>query len=168
MILRRIESMFTGIGLAALIILVFSAATLRWLGIDMSWSTDMAQLVFAWVCFIGADLAMKQKRHMGVEILTDKLPVRMRNSVYLINSLLILVFLVFVVYYGTNLVVINYRRSFNTLPISYSFVTASAPVGSLLMIYTITTRIFEYLKNFMTGDYSNLETNSDDEGGETI
>lgn len=168
MLLRRIESLFTGIGLAALIILVFSAASLRWFGIDMSWSIDMAQLVFAWVCFIGADLAMKQKRHMGVEMLTDKLPLPMRNGVYLFNNLLILIFLGFVVYYGTNLVMINYRRSFNTLPISYSFVTASAPVGALLMIYTTSKRIVEYVKNFVKGDFTSLETNSDDEGGEVI
>lgn len=168
MILRRIEGIFTGIGLAALIILVFSAATLRWFGIDMSWSTDLAQLIFAWVCFIGADLAMKQKRHMGVELLTESLPLRLRNGVYLFNSTLTLLFLLFVVYYGVNLFMTNYQRSFNTLPISYSYVTASAPVGSILMIFTTIGRIIEYVRNFKSGDYSSIDTvelGLDEEGG---
>jgi TRAP-type C4-dicarboxylate transport system permease small subunit len=168
MTLRRFEGIFTGTGLAALIVLVFSAATLRWFGIDMSWSTDLAQLVFAWVCFIGADLAMKQKRHMGVEILTERLPERIRNGIYLFNSILVLMFLVFVVYYGINLCIVNVQRSFNTLPISYSFVTASAPVGAILMIFTTVRRIIEYIGNFRSGDYSNIAVTHGEEGGEVI
>jgi TRAP-type C4-dicarboxylate transport system permease small subunit len=36
-----------------------------------SWSVDMAQLLFIWVCFIGADLAMQKDRHIGVDLLTS-------------------------------------------------------------------------------------------------
>ncbi len=59
----KLEEYFVVIFLAALIMLVFIAAVLRWFGIGVAWSMDMAQLLFAWVCFIGADLALRQNKH---------------------------------------------------------------------------------------------------------
>jgi len=71
---QKIEEYFVCIGLLLLIFLVFLAAVLRMFGIDMSWSTDLAQLTFAWVCFIGADLAMRVNRHMGVDLFVERFP----------------------------------------------------------------------------------------------
>jgi|ASRL01.1.fsa_nt_gi TRAP-type C4-dicarboxylate transport system permease small subunit len=151
MSLQRIEEIFVSAGLTILILLVFISATLRWFGIDMSWSIDMAQLMFAWVCFIGADLAMRRVRHMGVDLLVDKLPKKVASVIYVVNNLLILSFLVLVVYYGVNLCIVNVNRQFNTLPLSYSFVTASAPVGALLMIMTSIRRIIDHFRNIKYG-----------------
>ena len=61
--LNKIETVVVCAGLSILIITVFAAAVLRFFGIDMSMSTDIAQLVFAWVSFIGADLAMRKNKH---------------------------------------------------------------------------------------------------------
>ena len=141
--MQHIEEIFCSGALLILVLLVFLSASLRWFGIDMSWSIDMAQLSFAWICFIGADLAMRRKRHMGVEMFVEKLPHKLQLTIYLINSIAILVFLVFIFYYGTNLCIANYQRKFNTLPISYSFVTLSAPVGALLMSITTVRHIIE-------------------------
>ena len=51
-VLVKGETGFVCIGLMLLIVTVFAAAVLRFFGIDMSWSTDLAQLAFAWVSFI--------------------------------------------------------------------------------------------------------------------
>ncbi|WP_320128981.1 TRAP transporter small permease subunit [uncultured Sphaerochaeta sp.] len=146
MFVHKFEGLFVSIGLLLLILLVFLAAVLRFFGIDMSWSTDLAQLTFAWVCFIGADLALSVKRHMGVDMLIERFPIKVQTLIRLINSILILVFLAFVTVYGVNLSIVNSQRSFQTLPISYSFATASAPFGCSLMIITIIKQIIEYTK----------------------
>ncbi|QTL99598.1 TRAP transporter small permease subunit [Iocasia frigidifontis] len=165
--IQRIEEITVCIGLSILILLVFTAATLRWFGIDMSWSVDFAQLTFSWVCFIGADLAMRRKRHMGVDLLANKFSLPIRNAIYLFNSVLIMFFLIFVIYYGTNLSIINFQRTFNTLPISYSFVTISAPVGCLLMLYTVMKRLIGYVGNIIKHDYQGI-IQKNQGGGETI
>ncbi len=143
MSVHKIEQLFVCFGLSMLIVLVFLAAVLRFFGIDMSWSTDLAQLTFAWVCFIGADLALSLKRHMGVDMLVIRFPAKGQLIIGFITSLLILIFLIFVTVYGINLSIVNRQRSFQTLPISYSFATASAPFGCGLMIITITRQILE-------------------------
>jgi TRAP-type transport system small permease protein len=165
--LERIEEIFECIGLSVLIILVFSAAVLRFFGVDMSWSTDLAQLSFAWVCFIGADLAMRKNRHMGVDMLVNIFPLKIRNAIYIFNNVLMLCFLLFVVYYGTNLCIINYQRTFNTLPISYSYATASGPVGGVLMVLTVSRNIVKYIKNIIKNDYSSL-VKVEVEGGDVL
>lgn len=146
MSVQKIEELFVSIGLSMLIILVFLAAVLRFFEIDMSWSTDLAQLTFAWVSFIGADLALSLNRHMGIDMLVELFSRKKQIIIRLINSILILGFLIFVFIYGVNLCIVNSQRSFQTLPISYSFATASAPFGSALMTITIIKQISLYIK----------------------
>ncbi len=154
--LTRTETFFVCAGLLVLIFTVFAAAVLRFFGIDMSVSTDLAQLVFAWVSFIGADLAMRKDKHMGVDMLIVKFPPAVLNAIYLFNYVLILFFLLFAVRYGINLCIVNAARKYQTLYISYSFATASCPVGCGLMCITAVKHIVQYIRNIIRHDYSNL------------
>lgn len=151
MSVQKIEELFVSIGLSMLILLVFLAAVLRFFGIDMSWSTDLAQLTFAWVCFVGADLALARNKHMGVDMLIERFSAKAQNIIRLVNSILILGFLIFVFIYGVNLCIVNSQRSFQTLPISYSYATASAPFGSALMSITLVRQITQYIKVIFKG-----------------
>jgi len=156
-VLTKVETAIVCFGLMLLIVTVFAAAVLRFFGIDMSVSTDLAQLTFAWVCFIGADLAMRSDRHMGVDMLIDKFSPAVRNGIFLFNYLLILFFLLFAVRYGINLCIVNAARKYNTLYISYSFATASCPVGCGLMCITAVKHIIQYVRNIARHDYSSLK-----------
>lgn len=155
--LNKVETIMVCAGLLVLIFTVFAAAVLRFFGVDMSVSTDLAQLVFAWVSFIGADLAMRKDKHMGVDMLIVKFPLAVRNGIYLFNYILILFFLLFAVRYGIDLCIVNAARKYQTLYISYSFATASCPVGCGLMCITAVKHIVQYVRNIIRHDYSSLE-----------
>lgn len=154
--LVKIEEMFVIVLLSAVVLLVFIAAVLRWFGVSVAWSIDMAQLLFVWVCFIGADLSLRLDKHIGIDILTKKLPLKVQNIISMLNNILILCFVMLIFCYGTKLGIENYKRHFNTMPISYSYVTFSAPIGSFLMIFTIFGRIKNNIMNFVRNDYSSL------------
>lgn len=154
--LNKAEMLFVCLGLMVLIFTVFAAAVLRFFGIDMSVSTDLAQLVFAWVSFIGADLAMRRDKHMGVDMLISRFSPAVLNAIYLFNYVLILFFLLMAAGYGTHLCIVNAARKYQTLYISYSFATASCPVGCALMAITAVKRIVQYVRNMLHHDYSNL------------
>ncbi len=87
---------------------------------------------------------------------------------YVVNNLLILSFLALVVYYGINLCIINAQRQFNTLPLSYSFVTASAPVGALLMMMTSIRRIIDHFRNMKDGIAEGYSENHVSQEGDVI
>ena len=154
--LNKVETWLVCAGLLILIFTVFAAAVLRFFGVDMSVSTDLAQLVFAWVSFIGADLAMRKDKHMGVDMLITRFPVKLLNAIYLFNYLLILFFLLFAVRYGINVCIVIAARKYQTLYISYSFATASCPVGCGLMCISSIKHIVQYVRNIITNDYSSL------------
>lgn len=154
--LNKVETILVCAGLLVLIFTVFAAAVLRFFGVDMSVSTDLAQLIFAWVSFIGADLAMRKDKHMGVDMLITKFPLPILNAIYLFNYVLILFFLLFAVRYGIDLCVVNAARKYQTLYISYSFATASCPVGCGLMCISSVKHIVQYVRNIIHNDYSSL------------
>ena len=56
-------------------------------------------------------------------------------------DILSIVFLVIVTYYGFKLSIINWERRFNTIEVSYSLATLSVPVGCLLMLRTMVSRM---------------------------
>lgn len=156
--LNKIETVVVCAGLSILIITVFAAAVLRFFGIDMSMSTDIAQLVFAWVSFIGADLAMRKNKHMGVDMLTKKLPSQVQDIIWIFNYILIFVFLAVVTFYGTDLCVRNAARKYQTLYISYSYATVSCPIGCFLMAITSLKRVVEHTWHLLRSRIKKADT----------
>ena len=79
--------------LIGITLLVFVAAVSRSIGSPVEWSDDMAQLLFVWLCMLGANRAMRLKAHMSVDYLIKLLPRTPRWLVELLNGVLVLSFL---------------------------------------------------------------------------
>ena len=93
--------------------------------------------LFAWACFLCADIAWRNDALMSIELVTRRLPPRWREAVTRLNYALIAAFLVYVVVAGIHLAWISRARSFQGIPeISYSWVTASLPAGGLPVVVT--------------------------------
>lgn len=119
--------------LAGITGLVFVAAIMRFFGHPLIWSVDMAQLLFIWLCMLGATRAMREKSHLGMEILVKHLGYRRQLCAETICSVIILVFLVALVVEGYKLTLLNTERTFGDSTLSYSWVTAAVPIGCLLL-----------------------------------
>lgn len=142
MIITVIERKLSEILLIFIVVFVFIAASLRWFGYPLVWSVDLAQLLFVWISFIGADIALQNNKHIGVDILTRKLPKNVYRTILIISYFMILIFLILITYYGTYLAIMNYKRQFSGMEFSYSWATSAAPVGCLLMIRTIIKKLY--------------------------
>jgi TRAP-type C4-dicarboxylate transport system permease small subunit len=146
-VVEKIEEFCVSVFLVFLILLVFFAALLRFSSIDVIWAVDVAQMLFAWTTFLGADLALHKHKHIGVDLLVNRLPNVVQRVLLFFLYLLMLVFLGTIVFYGAKLCVANYERFFYTLPISYSFVTAAGPVGCLLMFVTVCSHCVDFFRD---------------------
>ena len=131
--LGQIELAICIILLAIITALVFVAAITRFFGHPLVWSVDLAQLLFIWVCFLGADKAMREKTHLGMEIPIKYLPYGHRLWVELACSAIVLVFLAMLIVNGYELTVLNLERTFGDSTLSYGWVTAAVPVGCALL-----------------------------------
>ena len=132
--------------LAAIVILVFIAALGRTFGYPLIWSIDVAQLLFIWVCFLGANRAMRLKAHIGVDLFVRKLPRTPRWLVEIALALLALAFLVALAVSGYRLTILNWQRVYGDSGISYAWVTAAVPVGAALLAVTITINLVHALR----------------------
>lgn len=134
--LKRLAQVEFGIAvalLAAIVVLVFSAAIMRSFGRPIIWSVDMAQLLFIWLCMFGATRAMRQKGHLGIDLLVRYLPYRVRFGVEVIISVIILVFFALLTVEGINLTRLNWQRQFGDSGMSYGWVTAAVPAGCVML-----------------------------------
>lgn len=145
---EKVETVETWVGvvmLASIILLVFLSAVMRSIKYPIVWSVDLAQLLFVWISMLGADIALKRKAHVGVDLITKNFPARLRNIITLATYILCILFLAFIAYYGLILCFTNYLRKYQTLQISYSYGTAAVPVGSVLMILTIIEQMIQLI-----------------------
>ena len=134
--LRRLAQFEFVVAMALLVIivvLVFVAAIMRFFDTPLIWSVDMAQLLFIWLCMIGATRAMRQKGHLGIDLVVRHLPHRVRLGVEFAVSLLILGFFALLAIEGTKLTLLNQQRQFGDSGLSYGWVTAAVPVGCVLI-----------------------------------
>ncbi len=150
----RIEEVLVGTAFVSIVVLIFSAAFFRQFNRPIVWADDIAKFLFSWTAFLGADVAMRYSRLVGVDILVRKLPRKIAKIIQIAVFVIIIILLAAFVYFGTILSIESVDRSFQTLSnFSYSIVTASLPVASLLMILTASLKIVKIVHNFRDDDY---------------
>ena len=69
-----IEETLCNIGFGAMIALVFISAIARNLGRPLAWSIDVAQLMLCWTTLIGADVAFRPRKLLGLALVPPRLP----------------------------------------------------------------------------------------------
>ena len=123
--------------LAGMALLIFTGSVARVAGHPLNWTIDAATCLFAWACFLCADIAWRRDKLMSVNIVTDLLPPRLQRICRIANLLVVIAFLVFVVGAGVWLAWTSRARSFQGIPaISYSWITLAMPAGAILLVVT--------------------------------
>ena len=133
---------------AVMVALVFSSAIARGIGKPLAWSLDVAQLLLCWTSLVGADVAFRHDKFIGLDLFTRKMPVKVQKVLEIVVLVLMQVAFCIFIYYGVMLYIKSWKRSFQTLPISYSLVTIALPVMSALMTLTNILKITDKVKNF--------------------
>lgn len=140
-VLHRAEAFLAATLLVAMVSLIFAGGVARMMATPINWTIDFATCFFAWATFLAADVAWRRDALMSVDLLPNALPERWRRGLRLVNVALIAAFLVFLIVAGAWLTWVSRSRSFQGIPeISFSFVTASLPVGAALLLVTTLTK----------------------------
>lgn len=130
-----------------MVALIFLGGVARVVGYPLNWSTDFATAFFAWACFLCADIAWRRNALMSIDLLTDRVSPKAQKALRLANYLIISAFLVYLMVMGAWLAWTSRARSFQGIPeISYSWVTASAVAGGLLLLASTALKIRDELR----------------------
>ncbi|MBL4808379.1 MAG: TRAP transporter small permease [Rhodobacteraceae bacterium] len=139
----KIEFAVGVILLATITFLVFIAALMRHFGHPLIWSVDMAQLLFIWLCFVGATRALRERGHLGVDFLVRLFSYKNRLRIETALAALFIVFLMTLAKVGVDLTLLNIERLFGDSGISYAFVTSAVPVGCVFLSLAIIANTVE-------------------------
>jgi TRAP-type transport system small permease protein len=144
----KLEVIICGAGFILLVALVFLSAILRFFRVSMAWNIDMALFLLSWTAFLGADIAWRSGRLVGVDIVTGRFPLPLQKIVQLLVYFVIFTALVIIVIYGSRLAWIERVRKFQSIPIPYSLVTMSLVTAALSMSVSTIIKIRRCILNF--------------------
>lgn len=89
-LIKPIEAVIAGC-LAVMLVLVFGNVVLRYaLNTGISVSDELSRLLFVWMVFLGAALALFERSHLGVDTLVHNLPRTGRMVCFALSNLLML------------------------------------------------------------------------------
>ncbi|MGF1553705.1 MAG: TRAP transporter small permease [Paracoccaceae bacterium] len=144
----KAEGVIAGMLLFVMVTAIFAGGVTRMMAMPQNWTIDVASCAFAWACFLCADIAWRRDALMSIDFLPARLPPRGRQALGLLNLALITGFLGYLIWTGLELSWTSRARSFQGIPsISYSLVTLSLPVGSLLLLVTTVLKIRDLLRD---------------------
>ena len=133
--------------LAGIVVLMFLSAVLRKAGMPINWAGDTSLLLFTWSCFLGADLAIREKSMVNVDMFLSKLPVKTQKAIRIACHLAAMALLLSFVMYGVPLCIRSAARKFSNMNLSYSWASASVPAGCALMLITSAVNLVKIVRS---------------------
>lgn len=111
------------------------------LGTGAQWPEPIAILLMIVFSFIGAAAAYRANAHIGVTLLTERLPQGLRQIAGLIADLLVGSASLFVAWYGARLCVVTMGQTISELPwLPVGVTYAALPLGSMVTLMFVVER----------------------------
>ena len=162
----RIQEVIVGLSFAGVVFLTFSNALLRTINRPIATTDDISLLLFSWAALLGADVAHRYSRLVGMDMLVNKFPPKWQKSFQILVFAIMITALLLFMRYGFALAFGNWNRFLNTLPISYGWVTLSFPVGACMMTFTTVIKMVKTVSHFKDDSYTVKKDNPDVVGEE--
>ena len=150
----KIEEVLIGIGFMTIVLLSFMNAVLRKFNVPIVTADDICLLLFSWTAFLGADVALRYSRLVGMDILVSKLRPKNQKILQITVYVIMIGALITFAIKGYELALFNWKRTYNALPFSYGWATLSLPVGCVLMAINSSIKIGKIAINFNDDEYN--------------
>jgi C4-dicarboxylate transporter DctQ subunit len=99
--LDRLEEVFMAAALAFMTVLTFIQVVLRYIfGTGWVWSLEATTYTFAWLVLIGMSYCVRERAHIAVDLVINKLPAVLRRIVVLAAIGLCVLYCLFMIYGG--------------------------------------------------------------------
>lgn len=146
--LERTVEYLMALALAIMVALVFGNVVMRYLfNSGFAAAEELARLMFVWLIFLGAILALRHHGHLGVDMLQAKLPRPLRRACAVLSHLLMLYALWLFAYGSWAQTVIGMETYSTVLRYPTAFMAASGLVCSASMIVIVAANLWRIVLN---------------------
>jgi TRAP-type C4-dicarboxylate transport system permease small subunit len=147
-ILWKCEEYFSSVSLAIMTIVTFIAVCSRYsFHYPLPWSEEVVRFLFVWTTFVGASVAVRYGSHVGINVLTDRLPVSSKKPVAVIGALLGVSFCIVLFNMGYMQMIAQSNQESAVLRLNMAYVYLAVPVGSVLMAISILKVLWDQFKD---------------------
>jgi TRAP-type transport system small permease protein len=150
--------------MAVMTTLVFVNVVTRYVfNFSIIWAEEVSQYLMIWIAYLGAGLALREGRHVALEMLHDRLPEAFSRRVRMAVGGLVLAFLGAVTVLGFQFAVFVWNQETPVLNISLGIPSLAIPIGSLLFAVHLVLMFRNYADRrftpgFVLEDLSGEET----------
>jgi TRAP-type C4-dicarboxylate transport system permease small subunit len=156
-IIWKAEVVFITIALGIMSVVTFGAVISRFsFHYPLPWSEELVRYLFAWTSMVGSSVAVRAGAHIGINVVTDKLPGKMKKSVEVIAIFFSISFCVALLFIGWDQVQNQAGQLSPAMQLNMAVVYACLPVGAVLMIISLVAVLLQDL-NFIKINTSEIE-----------
>ncbi|GAA4726047.1 TRAP transporter small permease [Brevibacillus fulvus] len=150
---NRVLNFCIALCLSFMALLVFGNVVLRYaFNSGITWSEEMSRFLFVWLVFLGAIAALKDKMHLGMDLVTNLLPPRLKKVVYVIQNLLVLYVLWLIMTGSLKMSILNMESLAPATKLPMGFVYGIGVVTSVAMGLIVIANVIAVLRNKKTTD----------------
>lgn len=122
------------------------------LNISAPWTEETARFMFIYLTYIGSALMIKEKAHIAIEVLVERLPRSIQGVVAVLIQLAIIFLLAILVQGSWIMVTSSTDVSSATMKwLSMSYIYFALFLGSILMIFYSVIRLIEVIREYFLG-----------------
>lgn len=163
-VLNHLEEYFGFFSLLTATALIFIQVVMRYVfNYSIMWSEEMARYLIIWFIFVGSSMAVRERAHAKVDVLTSYVPFRAKKILEITASLTAILFCVLILISGVQTVqnVIKFSNFTPALQIPMYIPYLAIPVGASLMIIRFSQNIWADGKRLHKG-WTNIEQRQED------
>lgn len=145
-VLNKLLAVIVIVNISALVLLVFANVILRYIfHSGIPWTVEVSSLLFVWLIFLGAVLALREQEHLGVDLFVVKLPLWAQKAMFvLINAIIVAVMVIFI--QGLLVMMkINGSMTGSATPIPVNVLYLAGLVAAVLMILICIAQVIEFV-----------------------
>ncbi len=111
----------------------------------ISWAEELARYCFVWLVLLGSAVAMRRGRHMKIDFFINLMPIRLKIVIETVLNISLIIFLLVVVNYGSQLTVMVNKQLSTGLEMRMSIPYLAIPVGcSLILLFLMESMFIGY------------------------
>jgi TRAP-type transport system small permease protein len=119
--------------MAVMATLVFVNVVTRYaFNFSIIWAEEVSQYLMIWIAYLGAGLALREGRHVAVEMLQDRLPIALGRRLRMVVGGLVVALLGVVTVLGFQFVAFVWNQETPVLNISLGIPSLAIPIGTSL------------------------------------
>jgi TRAP-type C4-dicarboxylate transport system permease small subunit len=113
----------------------------------LTWAEEASRYLFIWLIFLGAIVAFKDNAHLGVDTLVEKLSVKGKRILFIINNLLLLTTMCLVLDGTWKLTILTMDQRSPSMDMPLCFVYASGLIASASMVAISLANLYRLITN---------------------